>query len=249
MNKLTDLINNWPRGAVLPLTYLKKHGITREHIKQYKKSGWLESIGYGAYCLKGNKIEWPGAIFGLQKQRAVHIGGKSALELHGFGHYLAADLQTLYLFDTCKKSLPRWFQTGDWGRNVRFAHLNLFTEKIEKSLTDTVLNGLSLKISTPERAILEMLSFVPDSQSFDEAMKIMEGLTTLRPALLQNLLENCRSVKTKRLFLFMADRHNHFWVSYLNKKKIYLGSGKRLIVSKGILDKKYHITIPREYAS
>ena len=41
-------------------------------------------------------------------------------------------------------------------------------------------------ISTPELATMEMLYLIPNEQSFDEAMKIMEGLTTLRPQLVQN---------------------------------------------------------------
>ncbi|RLD09884.1 hypothetical protein DRI50_11660 [candidate division KSB1 bacterium] len=248
MNRLAELIKKWPRGAVLPLSYLKEYGITREHIKQYKKSGWIENIGYGAYCLKGDKIEWPGAVFGLQRQRTVHIGGKSALELKGFGHYLASDIKTLYLFDTCKKPLPRWFLSKKWGIKIHFTNLNLFTQNIEASITQIFLNGLLLNIAAPERAILEMLYFVPQKQSFEEAMKIMEALTTLRPELLQSLLENCRSIKAKRLFLFMAEKHNHFWFSYLNKEKINLGEGKRRIVDKGILDKKYLITVPQEHA-
>ncbi len=248
MNKLTELIKAWPRGAVLPLSYLKKYGITREHVKQYKRSGWLENIGLGAYCLKGDKIEWPGAVFGLQQQRTVHIGGKSALELKGFGHYVASDIKTLYLFDTCKRPLPRWFLSKKWGPKIHFTNSTLFTEIIETSITQISLNGLPLKISVPERAILEMLYFVPQQQSFEEAMNIMEALTTLRPELLQSLLENCRSIKAKRLFLFMAEKHNHFWFSYLNKEKINLGKGKRQIVAEGTLDKKYLITVPKEYA-
>ncbi len=37
----------------------------------------------------------------------------------------------------------------------------------------------------------------------------MEGLTTLRPRLIQSLLEQCRSVKVKRLFTVLAEACNH----------------------------------------
>ncbi len=97
-------------------------------------------------------------------------------------------------------------------------------------------------------AAMEMLSLVPKGQSFDEAAKIMEGLTTLRPKLVQNMLEECNSIKVKRLFLFIADKHEHAWLNELSMEKINLGSGKRVIVEDGTLDKKYNITVPKEYA-
>jgi len=103
-------------------------------------------------------------------------------------------------------------------------------------------------ISSPELAAMEMLYLIPNEQSFDEALKITEGLTTLRPQLVQSLLEECNSVKVKRLFLFMAEKSQHTWFKELNLTKLNLGSGKRMIIQNGVLDKKYHITVPREYA-
>jgi hypothetical protein len=55
-----------------------------------------------------------------------------------------------------------------------------------------------LTLSTPERAILEMLDGLPTHESFDRADKIMEGLTTLSPRRLQKLLLDCKSIKVKR---------------------------------------------------
>ena len=94
---------------------------------------------------------------------------------------------------------------------------------------------------------MEMLYLAPKEQSFDEAYEIIDGLTTLRPKLVQRLLEECKSIKVKRLFLFMADSSNHDWVKELNIEKINLGSGKRVVVKNGVLDKKYKITVPRRY--
>ena len=96
---------------------------------------------------------------------------------------------------------------------------------------------------------MEMLYFVPSLQGFDEAMKIMEMLTSLRPELVQHLLEVCNSIKVKRLFLYMAEKQNHFWFEQLNQDKIDLGRGKRSIVKKGVFNKKYQITVPKEYGA
>ena len=81
----------------------------------------------------------------------------------------------------------------------------------------------------------------------------MEGLVALRPALLQPLLEACRSVKVKRLFpfpfslfLYLADSTNPPWFRELDASRIELGSGKRVIVKGGVLVPHYGITVPRE---
>jgi hypothetical protein len=48
----------------------------------------------------------------------------------------------------------------------------------------------------------------------------------------------------KRLFLFFADRHNHAWLKQLDRSRIDLGRGKRLLAVGGRLDPKYQITVP-----
>ncbi|MFR9534110.1 MAG: type IV toxin-antitoxin system AbiEi family antitoxin domain-containing protein, partial [Rikenellaceae bacterium] len=71
-------------------------------------------------------------------------------------------------------------------------------------------------------------------------------LTTLRPKLLQQLLELCSSVKVKRLFLYMAEKSGHSWFRSLDLDKIDLGSGKRMIEKNGVYNSKYMITLPNE---
>jgi hypothetical protein len=78
----------------------------------------------------------------------------------------------------------------------------------------------SLSISSPERAILECLYLAPEKMDLVECYQVMEGLTTLRPALLQQLLEQCHSIKVKRLFLYMAKKAGHDWFKRLNTEKL-----------------------------
>jgi len=65
----------------------------------------------------------------------------------------------------------------------------------------------------------------------------------------QKLLEACKSIKVKRLFLYMADKANHDWVRYLNLDNVDLGSGKRSIVADGVYVAKYQITVPKALES
>ena len=102
-----------------------------------------------------------------------------------------------------------------------------------------------MRISSPERAAMEMLYHVPAKQGFDEAMLIIESLLTLRPALVQKLLEACNSVKVKRLFLYMSGAANLPFVAKLDLAKVNLGKGTRTVVKGGRLDPKYRITVSR----
>ena len=67
-------------------------------------------------------------------------------------------------------------------------------------------------ISTPERATLEFLDELPGQQTFQHAADIFTGLPNLSPRWLQSLLEQCNSVKVKRLFMWFADRYQHPWL-------------------------------------
>jgi len=75
---------------------------------------------------------------------------------------------------------------------------------------------------------------------------LMEGLANLSPRRMQKLLVGCRSVKVKRLFFFFADRHQHRWLKQLDKSKVDLGSGKRMLVRGGKFDRTYQITVPED---
>ena len=53
-------------------------------------------------------------------------------------------------------------------------------------------------------------------------------------------------MKVKRLFLWSAERHGHRWGERLERDRINLGKGKRLIAKQGRLNRKYQITVPED---
>lgn len=247
MNKINQLIKDWPKGVVMLTSYLKGEGYSKDLLKRYVNSNWLESLGYGAYKLSGDKVGWEGAINALQKQSSVHPGGKTALEMKGYAHFLTLGNKAIELFSGIKEPLPLWFLNQNWMKIINHYSTKLFQYNDSRMYINHEVKSISLKISSPELAILELLYLVPKEHSFNEANLIMESLTTLRAELLQSLLEKCNSVKVKRMFLFLAERHRHSWFEDLDQTKIYLGSGKREIVKRGRLNKKYSITVPQEY--
>ena len=80
---------------------------------------------------------------------------------------------------------------------------------------------------------MEMISHVDLTDSFEILERYFESLLSLRSALVQKLLENCSSIKVKRVFLYMLDKLEMPLKKHLNIHRIYLGKGKRVISKKG----------------
>ena len=247
-SKINYLVTTARKGGVLTVGYLRQLGFSYELLRRYEESGWLDSLGYGAYKFHGDEVDWMGGLWSLQSQvkKKVHAGGKTALELLGYAHYLRQRATKIYLFGPEKEALPLWFKRYNWGVALKFSPVKLFSAATEEGLSEYRKGELSIRISSPERAAMEMLYHVPREHTFEEALLIMENLTTLRPLLAQKLLETCNSIKVKRLFLYSAEKHGYAWVKRLDLAKVALGSGKRVITEGGVLDKKYQITVPRE---
>jgi len=100
-------------------------------------------------------------------------------------------------------------------------------------------------MSSAERAVMEQMRFVRTNSDFEHALHLMEGLTTLRPSVIQPLLESCTSAKVKRLFLWSAEAVGHGWFDRLDPARVDLGTGKRQLYKGGRFDQKYRITVPK----
>jgi hypothetical protein len=248
MYKLKQLIKEWPKRSIRLASNLNEIGYPADLLLKYVKSGWLESLGYGAYKLSGDRVDWYGALAALQEQKKlnIHPGGKTALILKGYAHYLGTLLNHVDLFGSKADKLPKWFIDYKWDASIMYMQTKLFNFESTEFFSVVEIDSVKFKISSPELASMEMLNLIPKGQSFDEAAKITEGLTSLRQELVQQLLEKCNSVKVKRLFLYLAEKNEHQWLRGLNLGNINLGHGKRSVVENGIFDKKYKITVPRE---
>jgi hypothetical protein len=153
------------------------------------------------------------------------------------------DKAVLQLFGPTGTMLPSWFLKYEWGRKIKYKTTDFLPFKNRYGLVADKSGGFPLVLSSPERAIFEVLLLVPRCLSFESAGHLMEGLATLRPRLVNALLKACRSVKVKRSFLFLAEQANHSWFGKLNLSRLRLGRGKRVIVPGGHFDRKYQITV------
>ncbi|MBP9777554.1 MAG: type IV toxin-antitoxin system AbiEi family antitoxin [Rickettsiaceae bacterium] len=250
-NKINRFITTLPQGRVLPSDWLVKQGISSKLAWWYIKSGWLERVGARAYKKIGEEITWPGVVATLQTlmQLPVHVGAKTALELLGRAHFIPmGELKQVILFAAQDMHTPSWLQNNKWDAHFEIYKTILFQKNnsdLDPSIIECAVEGISLQISCPERAAMEMLHLLPSNQTFDEAVLLMENLGQLRPSIVQLLLEHCNSIKVKRLFLCLAERSQHAWLSKLDLSKIDLGEGKRVIGAGGKYDSKYMLSLPQ----
>lgn len=243
--KINKLLQAQPSGIVFLSAWLSQQGYSLDLQKRYRKSHWLEPIGSGAMIRTGDSVGYEGAIYALQNQAKslIHPGGRTALNLLGKAHYLELSTKRVILFGGADEKLPTWFQKHDWGLMIDY-HSTSFLPS-EMGMVELERKLFSIKVSSPVRALMECLYLAPEKQELLECYELMEGLNNVRPQLAQSLLQVCRSVKVKRLFMYLAEKAGHDWVQYLNTEKVDFGSGNRSLVENGVYIAKYKITVPK----
>lgn len=273
VQKLNQLQHLLPEGLLVDASWMNAKGYSRALLSQYVASGWLEHPAWGVYRRPSGKLQWQHVVISMQSllDIPVVVGGRTALELQGYAHYLSpSGIREVHFYGD--RPLPTWVNKLEvepifWFHNAK----KLFrSEPIPRSFGDlnpmpNLQSGGSDEVSysgfvrqhwghwnwpliqsAPERAILELLDQVPQRETFHQADMLIEGLRTLSPRRLQKLLENCLNVKVKRLFLWFADRHKLPWFSQIDQERVNLGTGKRMLVPGGKLDEKYQITVPKD---
>ena len=223
---------------VVTAPLLLKQGYSYDNLKGYVRSGYLASLGRGAYCRPGTHPSLEAAISAMSGQLSipVHLGGRSALAKKGFVHFVPFSELPTTLFLERGARLPAWF-CHYYAR--RFTAVK--TSFISSRCGIEALDGCPF--STPERAFLEFLYGVPAKQSLAEAYQLLEMMLTLRPKILNELLENCTSVKVKRLFFLLSDDLNPPWWRNIKTEDIDLGSGCRVIDKGGSFNAKYNLVV------
>lgn len=270
--KLNRLLHDIPEGLFVDSAWLEKRGYSRSLRNQYIHAGWLERPASKLFRRPGEKLRWEQVILSLNNLLGIPflIGGRTALELQGFAHYLSHEIREVHLYGRVKP--PSWlkelrigprFATHNSERLFRNDPITIGLTNISQefgSHSDIVSNNrfdsvkkipwghsvLPITVSTAERAVLELLDELPKNESFHQVDAFFSSLSGLSPRRLQKLLSDCKSVKVKRLFFFFADRHGHRWRHQLVHGDFGLGSGKRELVKGGRLDKTYNITVPED---
>lgn len=237
-----------PEGLVVDRAWLNAQELSRPTIDYYLRTGRLEAVARGAYRRPGPPLKWEHLVYSLQELGyPIHVGGRAALELQGYTHYLSmSGKQHIDLYGV--RHIPSSLLTNSAPIKIEVHNVELFTELPTEAITTKPFGHWDwlIRYATPELALLELLSAVNNEADFSVMDKFFESAVTLRPSLVNKLLSVCTQVKAKRLFLWFATRHNHAWLKQIESSKVNLGSGKRVIVTGGALDKQYQITVPRD---
>src|SRR5919199_6635728 len=87
---LNRLLAGLPSGAILAASWLEDHGYRAALRQQYVRHGWLAKVARGAYRRPGPAPGWEAVLSSLQCLEGVPVvvGGRTALDLAGFAHYL-----------------------------------------------------------------------------------------------------------------------------------------------------------------
>ena len=205
-------------------------------------------FGARAFIQPGDQVDWRGGLFALQTQlsMSIHVGARTALELQGLSHFVPLGPQKkIILISDQPEQLPAWFRNHRWEANLEHSSLSLFESVPDKTTTKLDCGGFEVFMSSAERAVMEQMRHAMSNDDIKHVYQLMEGLNTLRPNVVQELLENCRSAKVKRLFLWSAEMAGHNWFGRLDPSRVNLGKGKRQIYKGGQLNRKYMITVPQ----
>lgn len=271
--KLNRLVREIPEGLLVDTAWLEERGYSRSLRSQYVQAGWLERPASKVYRRPGQELRWEEVVLSLQNLLKLPfvVGGRTALELQGFSHYLSEQIREVHLYGRGKP--PSWLKHVNVGPQFVTHNSERLFEGDESSyvladVSHPVKDGFArsafhipedsvrqipwghsvfpITVSTAERAVLELLDELPNHESFHQVDALFSSLSNLSPRRLAKLLGRCKSVKVTRLFFFFADRHGHRWRNQLMHGDFSLGSGKRELVKGGRLDKAYNITVPED---
>ncbi|MBK7928349.1 MAG: AbiEi antitoxin N-terminal domain-containing protein [Bryobacterales bacterium] len=214
--KLNWLQRNLPEGLVADAGWFERHDVSRQLRRKYVMNGWLHSLARGVYARpvqSGSSKEYPWqqlvVSLGSLLDVPVAVGARTALELQGFGHYLAAaGPREVHLY--ANRPLPGWVSkvpvstppvTMRRGVQTRSNPALTCGPPGEPALAGAGLTQRrgatwKLTLSTPERGILELLDEVPNRETFHQTDMLMEGLRNLSPKRLHALLADCKTSRS-----------------------------------------------------
>src|SRR5215510_13822952 len=120
--KLNWLAQHLPEGLPVDAAWLRTQGYTANLLRKYIDSGWLDQPAHRVYVRPRARLAWQQVGVSLQTLLAkdLVVGGRTALELHGYVHYLKSAATEVYLFGP--KLPPTWLGHLDTG--VRFLYRN-----------------------------------------------------------------------------------------------------------------------------
>jgi hypothetical protein len=200
-------------------------GISADLAVHYVRAGWLVRLARGVFSRSNDTLALHPSLVLLQRRiDGLHVGGKSALDWYGVRQYLSQQPR-LHLYGWAAARLPDWFTERF---PAEYHRKRLFDERPNALLHAGAFEQRSSapQVSSPERALLEMLSDVGVRQPLVEARELAESTYSLRADVLRELLQHCTSVKTVRLCLQLGRELSLPWAAKLDPAQLPTGSNR-----------------------
>ena len=231
-SKLKNLYTRLKTGAPLTSEDLAALSISADLAVHYVRAGWLSRLARGVYCRPNDTLALHPSLLLLQRKLdGLHVGGKSALDWYGLRQYVSQQ-PVLQLYGWVAGRLPEWFTERF---PAEYHRKRLFDERPEALLHVGPFERRdgAPQVSSPERALLELLSEVGVRQPLQEARELVESTYSLRADVLSELLQRCTSVKTVRLCLQLGREGALPWVDKLDPVKLPTGSDRPWVSKSG----------------
>ena len=209
-------------------TWLQDRGLSAKQVGRLAKGGWLKRLGHGTYLLPGDELNRDASLARLAELvPGLHVAGKTALAWRGVRHNLAFN-ERLILWGDKPATLPAWFTVAF---PAHYQGTHLFDSSLPASTGLAPLPGghPDVLVSTPERALLELLSDVGKGQGLEEAGHLVEGARSLRLPVLEELLSRLTRIKVARLAHTLADELELSWADLARQHSERLGGGLRWV--------------------
>ena len=255
---LKSLLKAVPEGFLVDAAWMTDNGFGRGPLRDFLGHGLLERLDRDVYrrpsegCHSG-AVGWKTCLLSLQHVMGhdVHIGGAVALLTMAYRdlrYHVYRDFPTLVYGD----DFPYWLELLPFDMSFETRRNKLFSDPmlgIEDAGYEKWLPwGWTLRMSTPERAILESLDELPYSYTFSLLDTMFRSLVPLRTELMANMLRSCRKTEVKRLFFVFGDRYDHAWRKNIDPADFDLGTGDLTFSRGGTLHPRYRISVPETYA-
>ena len=242
-SKINRLLKSGQKGGLYFSGWLSRQGYSPQLIDRYRASGWLSALSRGVVYRTGSQLSAFGALasYNQQVEKDLRIAAHSALELWGFNHYVPMG-KPILVVGMDKKTAPQWMQSALFDREfLPFSSSLLSTSQAVRLR----YQDWELPVSMPEQAFMECLLLAPKRYDYMDLFYIMEQLTTLRPTVVQSLLETTQHYRIRRLFLYMAEKAGHSWFEDLDTAHINIGTHKLQLIKSGVYVSKYKMTVPQ----
>lgn len=256
---LGPLLDQVPPGFLVDARWLAANGMGASAVRNYVERGWLERLARGVYrrplpggAAKPGVVPWTTVLLSLQRimKYDVHMGGLSTLDLlesacrpqpviHIYGETPA----WLMRLPTSKPfAVHRRRMFGDDKTGLEQALSNF-----PKSYLQVALWHWSTRVSSRERALLEILVNLCSDADFDYVDMAFMRTYPLRAHLMMEVLAACQSMTAQRLFFVFADRHQHTYLKDMDRSAIDFGASLQASVRGGEVHPKYNVHVPKRY--